>query len=100
MRKRGRVDQNHAAIVAAYRQLGYLVLSLAGLGDGVPDLLTRDPHPCRACGRSLDLREVKTATGKLTSDQERFIDDGWHVTIVRGLDDVLETAPARPRKRR
>lgn len=36
---RGRVDANHAAIVAALRAVGCSVLSLAGLGGGVPDLL-------------------------------------------------------------
>jgi hypothetical protein len=93
MRRAARVDANHAAIVAAYRQFGYLVLSLAGLGDGVPDLLVSRRG-------QLQLVEVKTATGTLTPDQQQFIAGGWPVKIVRGLDDVLETAPARPRKGR
>ena len=39
MRKRGRVDQNHSEIVAALRAIGAGVVSIAGLGDSVPDLL-------------------------------------------------------------
>lgn len=39
MRRKARVDENHAAIVHALRSCGCSVLSLAGLGSGVPDLL-------------------------------------------------------------
>jgi len=39
MRKRGKLDGNHRAVVAELRQLGYSVQSLAGIGDGCPDLL-------------------------------------------------------------
>lgn len=34
-----RIDANHTAIVKALRQAGATVQSLAGVGDGVPDLL-------------------------------------------------------------
>ncbi len=39
MRKRGRLDGNHTAVVAELRKLGYSVQSLASVGDGCPDLL-------------------------------------------------------------
>ena len=39
MRKRGKLDANHRAVVAELRKLGYSVQSLAGVGDGCPDLL-------------------------------------------------------------
>ena len=39
MRRRGRVDENHKAVVAALRAAGYSVLSLADVGRGCPDIL-------------------------------------------------------------
>jgi len=83
MRKHGRVDTNHRVLVAALQRCGYLVLSLAPLGAGAPDLLTyrRD--------RGLRLLEVKTRSGKLTTDQVTFQRLGWPVHIVRDLEEVI-----------
>lgn len=39
MRRAAHVDGNHAAVVAALRHAGIGVLSLAGVGNGCPDLL-------------------------------------------------------------
>ena len=39
MRKRAKLDVNHLEIVATLRKCGASVVSLASLGDGVPDLL-------------------------------------------------------------
>ena len=39
MRKRGKLDGNHNAVVAELRELGFSVQSLASIGDGCPDLL-------------------------------------------------------------
>lgn len=65
MRRAAKVDANHVAIVAAFRAAGAVVLSLASLGKGVPDLLVSKGRWCR-------LVEVKTAKGKLTDDQVAF----------------------------
>lgn len=77
-----RVDQNHAAIVEAFRAHGWSVQSLATIGKGCPDLLV-GKH-----GRDLVV-EVKTAKGKLTRDEAKWI-DAWRgsVHIVRTVDDV------------
>jgi hypothetical protein len=83
VRKRAKVDSNQAEIVAAYRKRGFRVLSLASLGDGTPDLLV-----WRGLGHPVRLVEVKRPKGKLTADQERFIAEGWPVTIVRSIADV------------
>lgn len=82
MRRRAKVDGNHADMVAALRARGYLVLSLASLGQGVPDLLT-----CDASG-VLRLVEVKATYGQLTPDQLGFIGNGWPVTVARTVEDV------------
>ena len=39
MRKRGRTDENHAAVVDALRSMGATVHSAAAMGDGFPDLV-------------------------------------------------------------
>lgn len=83
MRRRARVDDNHAEIVDALRLAGWKVVSLATIGSGCPDLL------CYRTGQPLRLLEVKGWHGVITSDQERFMADGWPVTIIRSVDDAL-----------
>lgn len=80
---RGRVDGNHGDIVEALRRTGWQVVSLAEIGGGVPDLLAY------RVGQPLRLLEVKAARGVITAAQERFMAQGWPVTIVRTVDDVL-----------
>ena len=80
MRYRPRVDQNQTAIVAVYRDKGLLVLSLASMGRGVPDLLVC-AYPC------LCLVEVKMPGGALTSDQVRF-HSLWPVVVVRSPEEA------------
>ncbi len=70
MRRAAKVDANQDQVVSALRTAGVLVLSLASLGKGVPDLL------CAFHGR-LVLLEVKDgnkppSARKLTKDQEEF----------------------------
>ena len=62
MRRRARVDANHAAIVEALRRTGCSVLSLASIGKGAPDLLV-GIH-----GRNV-LLEVKAEKGLLRANQ-------------------------------
>ena len=83
MKRFGKVDRNHADIVDALRKCGWLVRSLASQGDGFPDLVV-------ARGAVVRLVEVKAGRGSLTGAQQQFMADGWPVTIVRSVDDVLE----------
>jgi len=39
MRRAARTDANHAEIVQAFKDRGFEVFSLAGVGNGAPDLL-------------------------------------------------------------
>ena len=88
MRRAARVDDNHRAIVAAFRSYGCSVTSLAAVGDGVPDLLV---------GRFgvTHLVEVKDGSKakskrKLTPAQVAFRDSwrGSPIHVVKSLDDV------------
>lgn len=70
MRFRAKVDSNHVKIVSFLRQMGCSVLSLAGHGKGVPDILAA------RCGR-MALVEIKDGSRppsqrKLTQDQIEF----------------------------
>ena len=95
MRRAPRTDANHGEIVTALRSVsGVSVCSLAGLGNGVPDLLIG------ANGRTY-LVEVKDgekcpSRRSLTPDQRRWI-ERWTGSEVRILTD---TAQARSWARR
>ncbi|HET9267374.1 MAG TPA: hypothetical protein VFO31_04395 [Vicinamibacterales bacterium] len=79
----GKVDGNHAEIVAAFRACGWSVTSLAQVGAGCPDLVVG------RAGRNL-LVEVKRPKAVLTPDET-----AWHaawrgqVCIVRTVADVI-----------
>lgn len=68
MRRASKVDSNHVAVVKALRKNGCVVISLAALGKGIPDLLAYR----RAAGL-LRLIEVKTPgrEQKLTTAQAK-----------------------------
>jgi Holliday junction resolvase len=83
VRLKGKVDSNQAAIVSEFRRRGYLVLSLASHGRGIPDLLIFD-------GDRLSLIEVKSKEGKLTPAQIDFQALGWPVIVVRSISDLEE----------
>ena len=83
MRRAAKIDRNHHAIVDAYRERGAIVLSLAPMGKGVPDLLIW------YCGR-LHMVEVKMPDGSLTDAQRAFMEQGWPVRVVTSVDDAHE----------
>lgn len=82
MRRAAKIDANHRLIVDALRACGWLVMSLAALGKGAPDLLIFRQGVWK-------LIEVKGPKGKLTPMQESF-HGLWPVTILRTTDDALE----------
>ena len=91
MRRRGRVDANQREIVAALRQIGASVQSLADIGKGCPDLLVG------RAGRTFllevkDGSKVKSARA-LTPDEEAWI-EGWRgapVYVVESVEQALAT---------
>ena len=77
VRRAAKIDSNHADVVAGFRKLGYLVLSLAAHGRGVPDLLIYR----RDVGfRLIEVKRDKKAS--LTADQVAFQAQGWPVEVV------------------
>ena len=89
MRRAARVDANQAAVVSALRAAGARVLSLAKVGDGVPDLLVGYR------GR-LMLLEVKDGAKRpskqrKTALQAQFFEEwaGMPVSLVDGPEAAL-----------
>ncbi len=93
-RLRAKTDANHTEIVTALRQAGAKVQSLAGVGDGCPDLLIAF-HGWHV----LEVKDGSKPPSKqaLTEDEEH-----WHwvfgqqanVSIVRSVDDALKAIGA------
>ena len=88
MRLKAKIDANHSQVVAALRQCGANVLSLAALGAGVPDLLV--------CfhGQTV-LVEVKDgdkppSARRLTPDQQQFHEQ-WRgkIYIVNSVEEAV-----------
>ena len=77
------MDGNHAAIVAAARQMGFEVIDLSGVGRGCPDLLLYSHRT-----RRFTLVEVKTPSGKVNVLQADFA-SRVPVSVVRTVDDLL-----------
>ena len=86
MRRAAKVDANHPEIVAALRDYGCEVLSLAKIGKGCPDLLVY------RTGR-MYLLEVKHGKAKAkgdTKEAQATFAQRWPVTVVRSIEDAIE----------
>ena len=84
MRRRPRLDANHATIATAFERAGCSVQSLAPLGRGVPDLLVATRGITWAV-------EIKATAGRsLTADQVRWMRDWRGVSVlIASLDGVV-----------
>ena len=85
MRRRGRVDENHAAIVDLLRGFGCSVISTAGVGDGFPDLVV---------GFQGVTHQIEIKDGDKSPSRRRLTDDEreWHATWRGEAVYVLESA--------
>lgn len=82
---RGNTDANQKQIVQDLRRCGYSVISLHGVGSGVPDLLIADSS-------KYWLVEIKTPKGKLSPSQIAFLERwrGPKVHVCTSTEEVLE----------
>jgi hypothetical protein len=85
MRRRGRVDENHAAIVDLLRGFDCSVISTAGVGDGFPDLVV---------GFQGVTHLIEIKDGDKSPSRRRLTDDEreWHATWRGEAVYVLESA--------
>lgn len=88
MRRHGKIDDNHTAVVKALRACGCSVQSLASLGAGVPDLLV-------ARNGKMWLLEIKD--GRKAPSQQRLTEDQiqWRIKwkapvhLIHSVDEAL-----------
>ena len=85
MRRRGRVDENHAAIVGLLRGFDCSVISTAGIGSGFPDVV---------CGFQAKTHLIEIKDGDKSPSRRRLTDDEreWHATWRGEAVYVLESA--------
>lgn len=99
MRRAARVDPTQEPIVAGLRGVGAHVVSLAGVGGGVADLLVswRNHWHVLECKSPLGPRGGASANGqRVRESQERFRQAARApVHVVRSLDDALDAIGAR-----
>ena len=82
----GKVDLGQREIVDALRAAGVVVRSLAGIGDGMNDLLCAVPQ-------ATFLIEVKKPGEKLTAAQKRWhAECPWRNHLAYSVDDALRIA--------
>ena len=74
-----RTDANSRELLAALRRMGWVCIPTHELRNFV------DIMACRA--GQVRLIELKTDRGKLTASQERLIDEGWPIHLVRTVED-------------
>ena len=89
MRKFGKIDANHADIVDALRRVGASVVSLASVGNGVPDLLVG--FNGRTCLLEIKDGSKPPSHQTLTKAQLDFISvwRGSSIAIVNSVDGAL-----------
>ena len=76
-----RIDTNHKEIVAALRQAGATVVSLAAMKHGCPDLLVG------YAGETVLMEIKRDAKAKFTSDQLEFLGK-WKGGAISRVDSV------------
>ena len=89
MRRAAKVDSNQEVIVKALRDAGAMVLSLAAMGKGVPDLLI-------GINGRLALMEIKDGAKVKSKQKPTEAQERWHaawagypVSTVDGVDAAL-----------
>ena len=89
MRRAARTDRNQPEIVAALRKVGASVISLAAVGDGVPDLLVG----FRRSTYLLEIKDGKQPPSKRELNEEQV---DWHMdwiggpcTVVNNVEEAL-----------
>lgn len=78
---RGKVDSNHHELIAALRRCGWQVVPTYAL-RGFVDAVAYKPS------QGVKLIEFKMPKGGLTVTQERLLEKGWPVVVVRTAEDV------------
>lgn len=80
MRRRARVDANHASIVQALRSTGWVVVDTSRLGNGFPDVLAAR----RGVVRLVEIKDgEKPPSARALTAAERQLHDALELADVR-----------------
>ena len=89
MRRAAKVDDNHSQIVAALRNAGMTVQSIAAVGKGCPDLLVG----WRGLNVLLEVKDGEKVPSKqrLTADEQNWHETwGGYVAVVTSVDEAVD----------
>ena len=91
MRRAAKVDDNHTEIIEALRMLGCSVVSLAAVGNGVPDILVGRAETGRNYLLEIKDGSKSPSRRKLTKDQVEFL-GMWkgHAVVVCDVYEAME----------
>lgn len=91
MRRAAKVDGHHALIVKRLREVGCDVLSLAGVGVGVPDLLVHRAGRLYLCEikRPAGTRGGRSEDGQKLGEAQIKFAQRWPVHVVMSVADAL-----------
>ena len=99
MRRAARIDANQPSIVSALRSSGCSCVSLAAVGEGVPDLLVGVKT---SAGGETHLIEVKDGSKVASARYLTRWQQAWHsswrgapVVVLESVDEALAWATAR-----
>ena len=76
-----RTDRTPREVIDTLRQCGWKVADTHALPNWVDCVASK--------GETVRLIEIKTATGKLKPSQQRLIDQGWPVVVLRSAEDAV-----------
>jgi hypothetical protein len=88
-RRAARVDSNHSAVVGAFRACGCEVESMAGLGNGAPDLLIYHRSTKRLILVEVKDGKRRPSERKLTAKQVEW-HERWPVHVITSVEQVTE----------
>ena len=96
VRRAAKVDDNHGAVVKAFRDMGCSVLSLAALGRGVPDILLWVPRLEHYILVEIKDGDKVPSARKLTPKQKEF-HATWPgpVVVIKSVDEAVALVNAR-----
>ena len=91
MRRASRIDATQKEIAEVLKAFGCQILYLHQVGGGCPDLLVLAHSIERGeTDGSWDmfLVECKARTGKLRAAQQKLIDAGWPIVVLRSAEEA------------
>ena len=87
MRRASRIDATQREIAEVLKAFGCQILYLHQVGGGCPDLLV-NPRRTGRYPSGLVLVECKDRSGQLRKSQQKLIDAGWPIVVLRSAEEA------------